>query len=290
MLNDEREATPMMRNETTNIGITKVLQFNWSMKDQPGRLCWINKDDLKVDHAYQRNAQNHRVLSIAQNWSWLSCGVIIVAVRREKNKMQCYVVDGQHRVLAALKRSDIEALPCLAFAVNDVSVEAAGFIDANAGRRMPTSREKWRAQILRGDDATVFCNMLVEQSGRLVSNFASAGTVRCLTSMLRAAAYDREKLERIWPLVVEVCEGQILHERIFDGMFYIETRLPKGQSMTDRRWRDRVKDVGYEALLEGAQRAATFFTKGGPKVWATGMLEVINKGRRTVLALHDDAG
>lgn len=268
-------------------GKTKVQQYGWELKDKPGDLVWLNKSELHVDHSYQRSAKNIRVLHIAAKWSWLACGVIVVAKR--ENEQRFYVVDGQHRVLAALKRSDIERLPCLVFRTESAKEEAAGFYDANTGRRLPTGLEKWKAQLMRGDATTVFVDALIRSSGRVAGNAnGGSGEVRCLSSLLRLAETDRERLGRMWPLVADVCKGQTLHERVLEGLLWLEARMPEGQSLTDKRWRERVTRIGFSGLLESAQRAATFYARGGPKVWGLGMLEAINKGCRIHMALADD--
>lgn len=277
----------MERNEVNPAtGATKVKQYGWELKDKPGELVWLSKSELLVDHSYQRKAKHTRVLHIAQKWSWLACGVIVVAKREDEQRF--YVVDGQHRVLAALKRSDIDRLPCLVFKTESAKEEAAGFYDANTGRRLPTSLEKWKAQLMRGDATTTFVDALIRQAGRVASNATGPGDVRCLTALLRAADSDREMLGRMWPLVVEVCQGQAVHERVFEGLLWLEARLPEGQSLTDKRWRERVTRVGFAGLLDAAQRAATFYARGGAKVWGLGMLEALNKGCRIHLALRDE--
>jgi len=267
-------------------GTSKVKHYGWGLKDRPGELTWLDKNELLVDHSYQRNANHRRVLHIAQNWSWLACGVIVVAKR--ENEQRFYVVDGQHRALAALKRSDIERLPCLMFKTESEKEEAAGFYDANTGRKLPTMLEKWRAQLMRGDANTTFVDSLIRQAGRVADDTSGPGGVRCLTAMLTAANADREMLSRMWPLVVEVCQGQAIHGRVFEGLMWLEAHLPEGQSLTDKRWRERVTRVGYFGLLDAAQRAATFYARGGAKVWGLGQLEALNKGCRIHIALLEE--
>jgi hypothetical protein len=280
--------TPISKSEVNSAtGMSKLNQYGWVLKDKPGELVWLPKSELLVDHSYQRAAAHKRVLNIAREWSWLACGVIIVAKREDGQRL--YVVDGQHRVLAALKRSDIERLPCLLFRTDSAKEEAAGFFDANTGRRLPTSLEKWKAQLMRGDETTMFADALIRNSGRQAGNDTGPGYVRCLTAMLRAVDSDREALGQLWPLVVEICNGKPLHERIFEGLFWLDQHLEQGESLTDKRWRERVVRVGFQGLLDSAQRASTFYARGGAKVWALGMLEALNKGCRIQLTLRDGA-
>jgi hypothetical protein len=277
-----------MTNEEINrsTGYSKVKQYGWGLKDSPGDLMWISKNELLIDHSYQRHASRDRVMRIAGNWSWLACGVIVVAKRETDQRF--YVVEGQHRVAAALKRSDIDRMPCIVFKTESAKQEAAGFYDANTARKLPTTLEKWRAQLMRGDATTIFVDSLIRQAGRVPNGQAGPGEVRCLTALLNAANADRERLVQMWPLIVEVCQGQVLHERVFEGLMWLEARLPKGESLTDRRWRERVTRVGYAELLDAAQRAATFYARGGYKVWGLGQLEALNKGCRIRIVLSED--
>lgn len=278
---------PMMRNEVNPAtGAAKVKQYGWELKDKPGTLVWLDKGELLVDHNYQRKASHKRVLQMAAKWSWVACGVIVVAKRKEDQRL--YVIDGQHRAMAALKRADIELLPCLVFETESAKEEAAGFYDSNTGRGMPSTLEKWKAQLMRGDATTTFADALIRQAGRVPNNVAGPNDVRCLTALLRAVTADRELLVRMWPLVVEVCRGQSLHERVFEGLLWLEGNMPEGQSLTDKRWRERVLKLGFSGLLDAAQRAATFYARGGARVWGLGMLEAINKGCRIHLALRDE--
>lgn len=268
----------------TRTGKSKVEQYRWELKDKPGELVWLAKETLHIDHSYQRKAKPQRVLALASRWSWVACGTITVAKRREDQRF--YVVEGQHRVLAALKRADIKELPCIVFETEGAMQEAGGFFDANTNRRMPTSLEKWNAQLLRGDKNTVFVNELITKAGRKAGQTTGASDVRCLTAMLRAAESNRDELLRVWPLMAEVCAGKTLHERLFDGLMWLEVNMPEGESLSDRRWRERVLRVGHQGLLDAAQRAAAFYARGGAKVWALGMLEALNKGCRIHLQLR----
>lgn len=277
----------LMRNEAIAPGTDKIARYGWSVKDAPGTLIWLKKDGLLIDHSYQRFAKSDRVLALAQNWSWVACGAIIVAKRPHNSDWAHFVMDGQHRVMAALKRSDISTLPCLVFQVESVVEEAVGFYDANANRRMPSVFDKWRAMLMAGDHFTVVADKLIAGLGRSVSAGGGPNTVRCLGVILRAAKVDEATLKRIFPLVGAVCEGQVLHERIFEGLFYIERCLPEGQSLTDKQFRERVMRVGFTKLLDAANRAAAFYARGGAKVYATGMLEALNKGYRIHIALRE---
>jgi len=91
----------------------KTARYAWTIKNAPGEFLMIPKSELEVDHAYQRDRINQRrVEELARAWDWIACGCLVVALR-DDNKW--FVVDGQHRKLAADQRSDIRELPCLVF-------------------------------------------------------------------------------------------------------------------------------------------------------------------------------
>lgn len=258
-------------------GKAKVEQYKWLITGEPGELLYLAKTVLDIDHSYQRNAKNARVLKLAKRWNWLACGVLTVAKRAGRY----FVVDGQHRLMAALKRSDIERLPCLVFESAEMRDEAVAFRDANKERRPITTFEQWNADLVAQDEPTLFAHAIITNAGRIPSQTAGPTTVRCLSAVVAAARNTREELGRVWPLAVQVCQGNALHERVLGALMYLECNLIEGQSVADKRWRDKILRLGYKGILDASQRAAAFYAKGGPKVWALGVMQELNKGSRT---------
>lgn len=274
------------RSVHSKTGKDKIEQYKWVMTGAPGELMYLAKTVLEIDHSYQRSAKNSRVLKLAKRWNWLACGVLTVA----KRSGRYYVVDGQHRLMASLKRGDIERLPCLVFESSEMREEAVAFRDANKERRPITTFEQWNADLVAQDEATIFVHAMIENAGRTPAAKAGPDTVRCLTTIVSAARNTRGALNRVWPIVVQVCHGNTLHERVIAALLYIECNLVDGQSLTDKRWRDRLIKLGYKGMLDSANRAAAFYAKGGPKVWALGLVQEINKGSRThMLSMRADS-
>ena len=121
-----------LNDEQTAQGLDKVSRYNWTMRNVPGQFLMIPKTDLEVDAAYQRNRINQRrVDALTRTWDWIACGCLVVALR-DDNKW--FVVDGQHRKLAADQRSDIQELPCLVFETGTRREEAVSFLAINQGR------------------------------------------------------------------------------------------------------------------------------------------------------------
>jgi hypothetical protein len=130
----------------------------------------IHKHDLNIDHTYQReNVIISKVQQIQASWSWIGCGTILVALRHDGSY---WVMDGQHRVLAARNRSDIDELPCLVFAVESKTDEAAGFLVANTQRKPVTAIAKYKAMVLTNDPTAMAVDEVLRRLGLEVADTA----------------------------------------------------------------------------------------------------------------------
>ncbi len=266
-----------------NCKISKVDRYGWEMKDAPGKFLMIHKNKLEIDDSYQRDTESteKKIGTIASNWSWTAFGAISVAYRNGR----FYVIDGQHRMLAARRRIDITSVPCMVFSTSNAKEEAQGFLDSNTLRKAVTAASKFKASIVTEDEVAIAAARLVERSGRVVSNSSGAGTIGCIARVQRLLQTDAKALDVVWPLLVGLCHGHPLHERLLDGLFYIQKRMPEHQSLSDKDWSKRLFKCGYEKLLGGANRAAAFKGAGGAKIWADGIVDEINRGCRNKLEL-----
>lgn len=274
---------------------TKVDRYSWSLHDDPGELRWIDKSSLRVDQAkdggYQRNADvEAKIIAIARAWSWVACGALIVAERSDKS---LYIVDGQHRHLGALRRADIRSLPCVVFKVDHTKEEALGFLRANTQRRAMSSADRHAAQVVAEDTTALVVDELITQAGRRPANKAGESVVRCISVVRRCAEQDEGALRRIWPLVVKLCDGRVLHERVLATLHYLEVHAAKqGMSVLHRPFLQRLEAMGYSQIVACANKASAYYSRGGAKVWAHGVASELNKGLRSKrIVLPDlDAG
>lgn len=260
-------------------------RYNLTVVDQPGEFKMINKHKLMIDRSYQRNASKGRVKLINKDWSWLACGVIIVASREEG----LFVVDGQHRVLAALSRADIEMLPCMIFKVDEIKEEAKGFLTAQVGRKSLTSYDKFAAQIIAGDENAIFVKQLLDKYDLVSGNTSSTSdgkTVKCLYCMMQWASYNKSVFEQVWPLIVEVCKGNIIKDRIVSGFAYLANHAD-GEGILTPYWKQKIISIPYQKYVEGIRKAMGYYGSGGERTHATGIIDVINHGRRTKIKLKN---
>jgi hypothetical protein len=96
-----------------------------------------------------------------------------------------------------------------------------------------------------------------------------------------------ERFERIIELVSELCENDPIHERIVGGLDYLAKNLTTG---LDERLKNRVLKVGAIKLLREANVASAYYAKGGDRIWAQGMLKVLNAGMRYKFHLKEEMG
>jgi hypothetical protein len=263
--------------------VDKITRYKWDLTDNPGSLAMISKNLLIVDHSYQRNTNEAKVLAIARDWSWIAFGAIVVAER----KGNLYVIDGQHRLMAARKRSDISELPCVVFKTQERKEEAKGFLTAQTKRRPITSVEKFRALLTIEDKPTALVNTLLQSVGKYPGSGNSTDSVKCVGVLTDFAQSDPDLLVETWPLIVELTGAEPINKRLVAAIMYISKHIPEGMKLTDKTWKNRLLKVGFTDVMSGINRASAFYEKGGPKVWATGVVETMNKGLRNKLELTE---
>ena len=155
---------------------------------------------------------------------------------------------------------------------------------------LSTRFEQWNADLVAQDEPTEFANMLIMSSGRSIGESSGPTTVRCLSAMVSAARSTRAELIRVWPLVVQVCHGNALHERVFGALMYLECNLSEGHALQINAGATRF--CGLAIMIAGCStERSVVLRKGGPKVWAIGVMKELNKGsRRHTLSMLRDRG
>lgn len=263
-------------------GQPKFERYGWTVLDEMGSVRLIDKKTLKIDPSYQRSLQRDgAVLRLASNWSWVACGAIVVAERDQ----QFYVIDGQTRVAAALKRSDISKIPVVVFRSTEAKDEALGFLRINTERRNVKMIEKIKAMVLAGDPLAHRIYEMAEDSGREISNKSGGKSIKCINTIYRNLKQSRETVEKVWPLILMVCENKNIPEQIVDGIVYLGKNLT--EDINNGRAKKKILSIGYELILKACQEASAYYAKGGARVWASGILKVMNKGMQNKFELKN---
>lgn len=257
-------------------GVNKTSRYGWVTKDEPGAMRMLHKDVLQIHPAYQRDVMQDKVKAITSSWSWLSLGALVVGERDG----EFWVIDGQHRALAAKRRSDITMLPCVIFQTQDVKTEARGFLDLNTGRKPVTAIAKQKAMVAAGDDVATYVNQVFQDLGLEVKSTPTSGQLKCVAWCFRKAAENKDRFRTVLAIGAELSAQDGVHvaERLLDGLWVLDTKYEGG--LTDKRLVKRLREKGAKLLLQSANRAAAYYASGGGKVWAQGMLGELNKGLR----------
>ena len=265
-------------------GRSKVERWGWRLSGKPAEFAWIAKHRLNVDRSYQRDVSASRIRQLAADWNWVACGAISVALRGDG---EWFVIDGQHRVEAARNRSDITDLPCLIFELSGAEEEAQGFLDTNLGRKAMSWVERFNA-LLRARDATALkLQHILQNSGRVIAKGNTGATVSCVGALIKACDTDEDALRRVWPVVTAAFSGEPIQTNIVQAFFWLETALPDEESLSSKRWRDRISKLSVKEINH-AITASLAFRGPGMKSAGLGLLSAINKGLRSPLTIRPE--
>ena len=274
------EPQEVRRMPRSNKALDKVKHYGWKMTDDIGVLYYAKKTELQIDQSYQRSIISEpRVLSIASNWSWVSFGCLIISERPDKT---LWVVDGQHRLVASMRRSDVTELPCLVFKCDSAEEEAKAFYSANCLRGNVSAYDKLRALLVSGDQLAKDSVALIQSENYEPAATDRPGSIRCVARFISLMKSDRGILQKIWPLVARLHRdenNQPIRVRVLSALIYIG-KFGTGDITSDV-WRERIIRTGLPAITAAIDRACVVFVKGGSRVCAQGALEVINKGVRS---------
>lgn len=139
-------------------------------KGMPPSIENRNPAELNLDDSYQRSTENSAsqalIKKIAHGWDWRMCLPLVVSKRDDGS---LWVIDGQHRLAAALMRGDIPFLPCCVGVYGTVADEAAMFVAMNRSRKPMNRLDDFHAAIASGDAEAIEIRDLVTGAGFTVS-------------------------------------------------------------------------------------------------------------------------
>jgi hypothetical protein len=169
--------------------------------------------------------------------------------------------------------------------------EAQGFLDTNTSRKAMSVIDRYRALLVVRDPVALKVQALLARAGREASSgggsnakTADGRRILCLDYVMSAVSIDEETLEKIWPLVIDVCDGRLITKRILQGLFYTE-RFLVNTSLLERHWRRRLLQIGYDGIIKSIDETCAFEGKTGSAVCAAGVLRAVNRGLRNKLTV-----
>jgi hypothetical protein len=198
-----------------------------------------------------------------------------------------YVIDGGTRAEAARKRSDIIDLPCIVFDTETIKEEAAGFVRVNTSRTYLPSVARYKAELVAEDPDARFVDRLLVSKGILVKKKASKGReTEAIATCIRMAKKDKRNFELVISLASQLCVDRPITHTLLDGLFYLSKNLVT--KINDPKLENRILKVGAESLELQAIRSRQILGKGGPRIYAEGMLSEINKHLREKFRLKNE--
>ena len=262
--------------QKTAPGPEKAARYNCVIRNAPGQFAMLHKSELAVDPAYQRNKINQRrVDALTRGWDWGACGCLIVALRDDD---KWFVVDGQHRKLAADQRPDIQELPCLVFETANRREEAQTFLAINQGRVGVGSLDRYRAQLLSGDKTAYAVEAMLKSTGHRTGDTPSARTVSCVACLYNLANEDRARFERLWPLLAELHPDGPMTDTVIRGLWTVDKWLGE-RSVTEPPYREKLLVIGGKGLNYEIRREMAVIGQGGSRVCACAIAKYLNKQR-----------
>lgn len=256
--------------------ISKVKHYNWKLKNTEGEFASIHKSELIVDSAYQRLPRSQEaVLKIARDWNWIANGTITVVSRSGK----WYVVDGQHRLAAAMLRADIQFLPCMVFEADDeTKKEAEAFLAINTCRNLVGSSDRFKAGVTSDDPSCVWLNSKLKESGLQSGPCGSSKTVACVGILMKLARDNQERLNTIWPLILKMHDGIQIYGDVVKGLWSIEQqREERNKSLSHDPDFSKLVRIGGAACIAEIRRLSIQRGVGGAAVFRDAILTLLRK-------------
>jgi hypothetical protein len=212
---------------------------------------------------------------MSANWSWVACGCLVVAMRDGLY----WAVDGQHRLFAAKRRSDIKELPCLVFATSSIEEDARGFLSVNCERKPISVMQRHKAMVVSGNEAAKAVQAKLLDLGLSSTTDSQApGHFKCFAWAMKTARDDYDTFSSVIEVAAEISikESEPIKQTIVQGFTWIHRNHEGG--ITEARILERIKSKGCFALDLAARKAAALQGFGGQAVWGKAMLDELNKG------------
>ena len=282
---DRSEALFMSRGNLP-LSVNKADKHSWTAVGNVGDFMRIGKERLKVDKRYQRALIGKpQVLDIARKWDWALCGVLLVVLRPDGTY---WVVDGQHRWIASSYRKDVNELPCMVFSWDDLGSEARAFIGANTMKTAVGALDRHKASLVAKKSLAISVEWVIKKHGYSFvasSRGSTEGrTIQAVATIYSLVRGDEGNADRTLALCAEISGGHHLPQALLLGVGYIGE---KDSAIFRSPHRRRLVDLGLGVITAEIQRHRLLSNKGGSKVYAGAILQLVNKGRRTKKLLSE---
>lgn len=233
--------------------------------------------ELNIDDSYQRSTDTGPsqalIKRIANGWDWRMCMPLVVSKREDGS---LWVIDGQHRLAAALLRGDIPFLPCCVGVYGSVADEAAMFVAMNRARRPMNRLDDFHAAIASADNEALTIRRLITGAGFTIARKTGSqswvpGEVAFTSAVAKVLRKHGEKVcADALNTMSEAFPDEVLNagSSMFTALTKLAVNPPPGYD----------PDRMFRALLTRNQREWASFlneTKGGGDERALAMRKVL---------------
>lgn len=276
---EQFKKTDEIKNDPNGNDIDKINVYRWEEAGEHGQFKMINKKSLKIDLEYQRELiAQERSIKIARLFKWTLFGALMVI---ERDNGDLFVVDGGHRLRATWKRSDITDVPCMVYTAKSIREEAKMFVDLNTSPVGMSAYQRFRAQLVAEEPYAVQANTLIQKYGYVFTKHGgeqfSCGAVQAIQNKIKR---NNEAADKTIKILTEICEGEPLRKNPVDALFYLITNNG-GIDFYNEYPFIKMKNAGIDAIENEIIRVTRIAQKGGEKVSAMGLLNIINSGSGT---------
>jgi hypothetical protein len=266
-----------MKSGIATSGQVKAVHYDWAKPGDSGRRCIIPVAELKIDQTYQRQEVSEgNTLAIARAFNWLAFNSIVVMERANGDK---YVVDGQQRLTAAIRRGDIKAVPCSVFKSDGPEHEAGAFVSLNVSRKPVSAIAKFNASAMAGiNPQKQISDWLSSLGMRVINDGKDVNGVSFPTALVSTWEYDAESAKT----AILVQRDVIGPEYPVNGVFHKGAWWLLHNGIDVEEHADKLKRLGGLAAVLRSVKTVEIETgaNASNRVCGLGMLRLINYKRR----------
>lgn len=246
-------------------------------------LRWVKLTELYIPTEYQRSTQSEAsrrsIGRLTANFNWSECGALIVCPLKGAKPPQYAVIDGQHRVKAALGRSDIGEMPCMVLAEKITKEQAKNFIAINMNRVSLNPLAAFHARVVAADGDAVAVAALLEQC-TIAMCIAPVGAKELLprttqaigTLMALKRDYTEKQIKWVLNILPEAYPKQ--NGVLSANMLKVMAAFIKAYPVCDK---DAVLEALRDTRIDQLESDARAYRAISPCPMPTAMLKVIEK-------------
>ncbi len=260
-----------------NGNISKVARYGWRHPGEGGAFKMVPKAELMLDLDYQREVRGRsRIVNIASDFNWNIFGVIVVATTENG----LYVVDGGHRLRAALLRDDINKLPCMVFDMGGSVEEARAFWAIQVHRRNVTPFDNHKAALHAGIEIAVLGERLIRKHGYEFTASQPRGLqTRAVKTVYWMIERGKNIADRAMDMLAKVAQGTPIGNQELKAIFYIIQMNP-GIDFDSFPLNNMIS-AGIIGVRQEIKRAVLISNSRADYIaCAHGLLPLLNKGQR----------